>query len=417
MCKQLRCLQLAGLRFLTEIPQCLSTRMAQTFILQRERERERERKKRGMGVCWGDPGFATPSRTGYLKSGVNLTISTSSSSGSGDSSRQNRLVPGGGGNFPIGFILEEPNLRKFTLEELNMATENFRSDWLVGEGGFGHVFKGFLIEDVASGRERTVVAVKRLNRASYQGFKEWMSEVLFLGRLSHPNITKLLGFCWENGQLLLVYEFISKGSLNHRLYGKHSKSNPLSWATRLKIATGAARGLEFLHSSENGILYRDLKSSNILLDGSYNARLSDFGLALFVPSDGRSSVGTRIVGTYGYGAPEYIATGHLYVKSDVYSYGVVLLELLTGLQAIDKNRPQGKANLVEWAEPRLSSERKVKAMIDSRLKRNYPPDAAVQVARLASRCLRREPRERPSMSEVVEALGEINAANKEPRYA
>ncbi|XP_058190428.1 probable serine/threonine-protein kinase PIX13 [Rhododendron vialii] len=177
-----------------------------------------------------------------------------------------------------------------------------------------------------------------------QGLEEWQSEVNFLGRLSHPNLVKLVGYCWEDKELLLVYEFMQKGSLENHLFGKGSAIQPLPWDIRFKILLGAARGLEFLHTSEKHIIYRDFKASNILLDGSYNAKISDFGLAKLRPSASQSHVTTRVMGTYGYAAPEYMATGHLYVKSDMYSFGVVLVEMLTGLHALDTTRPSGRPN-------------------------------------------------------------------------
>ncbi|KAK4853174.1 hypothetical protein QYF36_004880 [Acer negundo] len=159
------------------------------------------------------------------------------------------------------------------------------------------------------------VAVKKSNPESPQGLEEWQAEVKFLGKFSHPNLVKLIGYCWEDKHFLLVYEYMQKGSLEKHLFRRGAE--PLSWNLRLKIAIDAAKGLTFLHSSEKSVIYRDFKASNILLDGAYNAKLSDFGLAKFGPINGNSHITTRVMGTYGYAAPEYIATGHLYVKSDV----------------------------------------------------------------------------------------------------
>ncbi|RCV46710.1 hypothetical protein SETIT_9G553100v2 [Setaria italica] len=186
-------------------------------------------------------------------------------------------------------------------------------------------------------------------------------------------------------------------------------TEPLAWNTRLKIAIGAARGLAFLHSSEKQVIYRDFKASNILLDSDFTAKLSDFGLAKNGPSAGRSHVTTRVIGTYGYAAPEYVATGHLYVKSDVYGFGVVLLELLTGLRAHDLNRPGHQQNLVDWARPYLSGRGKLTSLMDQRLGGQYPPKAALQAAKLANKCLAGDPRSRPSMADVVTALEGVEA--------
>ncbi|MED6133784.1 putative serine/threonine-protein kinase pix13, variant 3 [Stylosanthes scabra] len=212
-----------------------------------------------------------------------------------------------------GQILETPNLRVFSLAGLKVATKNFKADAMLGEGGFGKVYKGWLdhrtLSPVKAG-SGMVVAVKRLNTESVQGFQEWKSEVSFLGRVSHPNLVKLLGYCREADELLLVYEFMPKGSLETHLFRRNSSTEPISWNTRLKIAIDAARGLAFLHTSEKQVIYRDFKASNILLDGNYNAKISDFGLAKLGPIGGESHVSTRIMGTYGYAAPEYIATGN-----------------------------------------------------------------------------------------------------------
>ncbi|NP_001234995.1 protein kinase [Glycine max] len=268
-----------------------------------------------------------------------------------------------------------------------------------------------------------VVAIKKLNPESTQGFQEWQksedsivwSEVNFLGRLSHPNLVKLLGYCWDDDELLLVYEFLPKGSLENHLFRRNPNIEPLSWNTRLKIAIGAARGLAFLHASEKQVIYRDFKASNILLDLNFNAKISDFGLAKLGPSGGQSHVTTRVMGTYGYAAPEYIATGHLYVKSDVYGFGVVLLEILTGMRALDTKRPTGQQNLVEWTKPLLSSKKKLKTIMDAKIVGQYSPKAAFQAAQLTVKCLEHDPKQRPSMKEVLEGLEAIEAIHEKSK--
>uniref|UniRef100_A0A0R0IAT3 Protein kinase domain-containing protein n=1 Tax=Glycine max TaxID=3847 RepID=A0A0R0IAT3_SOYBN len=241
------------------------------------------------------------------------------------------------------------------------------------------------------------------------------SEVNFLGRLSHPNLVKLLGYCWDDDELLLVYEFLPKGSLENHLFRRNPNIEPLSWNTRFKIAIGAARGLAFLHASEKQIIYRDFKASNILLDVNFNAKISDFGLAKLGPSGGQSHVTTRVMGTYGYAAPEYIATGHLYVKSDVYGFGVVLLEILTGMRALDTKRPTGQQNLVEWTKPLLSSKKKLKTIMDAKIVGQYSPKAAFQAAQLTLKCLEHDPKQRPSMKEVLEGLEAIEAIHEKSK--
>ncbi|CAL5418579.1 unnamed protein product [Camellia sinensis] len=213
------------------------------------------------------------------------------------------------------------------------------------------------------------------------------SDVKALGKFSHPNLVKLLGYCWENGQFLLVYEYMQKGSLENHLFRKGLA--PLPWETRLNIAKGEAQGHAFLHTTEKQVIYRDFKASKILLDGDFNAKLSDCGL--------------------------YFATGHLYVKSNVYSFGVVLLELLTGLRVIDMNRSNSAHNLIEWARPFLPDKRKLNKIMDPRLENHYPSKAAFQAAKLILQCPESNPKNRPSMKEVLEALQQVNAIKMKPK--
>ncbi|KAG5514721.1 hypothetical protein RHGRI_035946 [Rhododendron griersonianum] len=231
----------------------------------------------------------------------------------------------------------------FTFRELASATKNFRQECLLGEGGFGRVYKGQL--------EKTgqIVAVKQLDRNGFQGNREFLVEVLMLSLLHHQNLVNLIGYCADGDQRLLVYEYMPLGSLEDHLLDLSSGQRPLDWFTRIKIGLGAAKGLEYLHDKANPpVIYRDLKSSNILLDREFNAKLSDFGLAKLGPVGDKTHVSSRVMGTYGYCAPEYQRTGQLTVKSDVYSFGVVLLELITGRRAIDTTRQTGEQNLVSW---------------------------------------------------------------------
>uniref|UniRef100_A0A453EZA6 non-specific serine/threonine protein kinase n=1 Tax=Aegilops tauschii subsp. strangulata TaxID=200361 RepID=A0A453EZA6_AEGTS len=296
-------------------------------------------------------------------------------------------------------------LRRFTFNELKCATRNFRPESLLGEGGFGCVFKGWIEENgTAPMKPGTglTVAVKTLNHDGLQGHKEWVAEVDFLGNLQHPHLVKLVGYCIEDDQRLLVYEFMPRGSLENHLF---RRSFPLPWAIRMKIALGAAKGLAFLHEeAERPVIYRDFKTSNILLDAEYNAKLSDFGLAKDGPEGDKTHVSTRVMGTYGYAAPEYVMTGHLTSKSDVYSFGVVLLEMMSGRRSMDKNRPNGEHNLVEWARPYLGERRRFYRLVDPRLEGNFSIKGAQKTAQLAHACLSRDPKARPLMSQVVEVL-------------
>ncbi|KAI3731096.1 hypothetical protein L1987_62279 [Smallanthus sonchifolius] len=312
-------------------------------------------------------------------------------------------------------ILQSGNLKAFSFNVLKQATRNFRPDSVLGEGGFGSVFKGWIDEQslaAAKPGTGTVIAVKRLNQEGLQGHQEWLAEINYLGLLNHPNLVKLIGYCIEDDHRMLVYEFMPRGSLENHLFRRSSYFQPLSWNLRIKVALGAAKGLAYLHSPEAKVIYRDFKSSNILIDSNYNAKLSDFGLAKDGPVDGKSHVSTRVMGTYGYAAPEYMATGHLTARSDIYSFGVVLLEILTGRRCIDKNRPTGEQILVEFAKPYLTSKRRILYIMDPRLAGQYSPNVAMRAAMLATKCLLKEPKHRPTADEVVKALEQLQDLQK-----
>ncbi|KAF9615205.1 hypothetical protein IFM89_022467 [Coptis chinensis] len=302
-------------------------------------------------------------------------------------------------------------LLQFSFQELKSATGNFRPDSILGEGGFGFVFKGWIEENStapAKPGSGVTVAVKSLKPDALQGHREWVAEVDFLGQLHHPNLVKLIGYCNEDDQRLLVYEFMTRGSLENHLF---RRSLPLPWPNRIKIALGAAKGLAFLHAGTEPVIYRDFKTSNILLDSEYNAKLSDFGLAKAGPQGDKTHVSTRVVGTYGYAAPEYVMTGHLTSKSDVYSFGVVLLEILTGRRSMDKKRPSGEQNLVAWARPYLGDRRKLYQLVDPRLELNYSIKGVQKVAQIAYYCLSRDSKSRPTMEEIVKGLISLQDLN------
>ncbi|KAL0415039.1 UNVERIFIED_CONTAM: Serine/threonine-protein kinase RIPK [Sesamum latifolium] len=297
------------------------------------------------------------------------------------------------------------NLHIFTLAELKVITSNFSSSNFLGEGGFGPVYKGFVDDKCRPGLEAQPVAVKLLDHTGDQGHREWLTEVVLLGQLRHPNLVKLIGYCCEDEHRLLVYEYMARGNLENHLFRRYS--SPLPWLTRMKIAVGAAKGLAFLHGEEKPVIYRDFKTSNILLDSDCNAKLSDFGLAKDGPEGDDTHVSTRIMGTHGYAAPEYVMTGHLTTMNDVYSFGVVLLELLTGKRAMDKKRPAREQNLAEWAKPYLKDHHKLDRLMDPRLEGQYSDEGAKKVAALAHQCLNHYPKSRPSMRHVVKILEPI----------
>lgn len=364
-----------------------------------------------MGACWSNRIKAeSPSSTGVNSRNVSRSGNDLSTI-SRVSSTSIPLTPRSEGE-----ILQSSNLKSFSFSELKSSTRNFRPDSVLGEGGFGSVFKGWIDEhSLAATRPGIgmVVAVKKLNQDGFQGHREWLAEINYLGQLQHPNLVKLIGYCCEDEHRLLVYEFMPRGSMENHLFRRGSYFQPLSWSLRMKIALGAAKGLAFLHNAESQVIYRDFKTSNILLDSNYNAKLSDFGLARDGPTGDKSHVSTRVMGTYGYAAPEYLSTGHLTAKSDIYSFGVVLLEMLSGRRAIDKNRPSGEHNLVDWARPYLNNKRKFFRVIDSRLEGQYSPRKAEKAANLTIQCLSHEPKFRTTMDEVVTALEQLQDSSRD----
>ncbi|KAK4267312.1 hypothetical protein QN277_024109 [Acacia crassicarpa] len=309
-------------------------------------------------------------------------------------------IPGGSGSmsFSSGTIIHTGSVRTFTLNEMEKATNNFDALRIIGEGGFGVVFKGVLHD----GRD---VAVKILKRYDHHGGREFLAEVEMLSRLHHRNLVKLIGICMENQTRCLIYELIPNGSVESHLHGADKKTSPLDWNARMKIALGAARGLAYLHEDSNPcVIHRDFKASNILLEHDFTPKVADFGLARTALDEGNKHISTHVMGTFGYLAPEYAMTGHLLVKSDVYSYGVVLLELLTGRKPVDLSQPSGQENLVALIRPLLTSKEGLQTIIDPVLESNVSFEAVVKVAAIASTCVQPEVSQRPFMGEVVQAL-------------
>ncbi|CAI9098103.1 OLC1v1034686C1 [Oldenlandia corymbosa var. corymbosa] len=299
--------------------------------------------------------------------------------------------------------------KTFSFRELAVATKNFRADCLIGEGGFGRVYKGKLENS------NQIVAIKQLDRNGLQGNREFLVEVLMLSLLHHPNLVNLTGYCADGDQRLLVYEYMPLGSLDDHLHDLTPGEKRLDWNTRMKIAAGAAKGLEYLHDKASPpVIYRDLKCSNILLGEGYHPKLSDFGLAKLGPVGDNSHVSTRVMGTYGYCAPEYAMTGQLSLKSDVYSFGVVLLEIITGRKAIENSKTSGEQNLVAWARPLLKDRKKCMQLADPMLQGQFPMRGLYQALSVAAMCVQEQPHMRPVIADVVTALSFLASQKYNP---
>ncbi|CAJ1932176.1 unnamed protein product [Sphenostylis stenocarpa] len=293
----------------------------------------------------------------------------------------------------------------FSYEELIKATNGFSSQSLLGEGGFGCVYKGLLPD----GRE---IAVKQLKIGGGQGEREFKAEVEIISRIHHRHLVSLVGYCIEDNRRLLVYDYVPNNTLYFHLHGEGQPV--LEWANRVKIAAGAARGLAYLHEDCNPrIIHRDIKSSNILLDFNCEAKVSDFGLAKLA-LDANTHITTRVMGTFGYVAPEYASSGKLTEKSDVYSFGVVLLELITGRKPVDVSQPLGDESLVEWARPLLShaiDSEELTSLADPRLEKNYVESELYCMIEVAAACVRHSASKRPRMGQVVRAFDSLGGTD------
>ncbi|CAN8238888.1 unnamed protein product [Cochlearia groenlandica] len=290
----------------------------------------------------------------------------------------------------------------FSYEDIAKATNGFSQDNLLGEGGFGCVYKGMLPD----GR---VVAVKQLKIGGGQGDREFKAEVETLSRIHHRHLVSIVGHCISGDRRLLIYDYVSNNDLYFHL---HVSKDALDWATRVKIAAGAARGLAYLHEDcQPRIIHRDIKSSNILLEDNFDARVSDFGLARLA-LDCNTHITTRVIGTFGYMAPEYASSGKLTEKSDVYSFGVVLLELISGRKPVDTSQPLGEESLVEWARPLVShaiETEEFDSLADPRLGGKYVNSEMFRMIEAAGACVRHLAAKRPRMGQVVRALESLSA--------
>ncbi|KAJ0803156.1 putative protein kinase RLK-Pelle-CrRLK1L-1 family [Helianthus annuus] len=294
--------------------------------------------------------------------------------------------------------LQDQRCRRFTLDEIRLAIQTF-NEAAIGHGGFGEVFKGYLKDGATS-----VVAIKRSNSTSNKVAPQFWAEAEMLSTLRHCNLVSLIGYCNEGIEMALVYEYMPNGTLKDHL---HKDGAPLSWLQLLKICIGAAQGLEYLHTkseSKPPIIHRDVKTSNVLLDADFVAKISDFGIATKGPINETSThVSTEIKGTYGYFDPNYYGTGHLRTNSDVCAFGVVLLEVICGLPAVHKSDDGNSRGLATWAQGCIK-QGKLSDIIDRRLSRQIASACGKDFARIACDCLSETPHERPEMAAVVSRL-------------
>jgi serine/threonine protein kinase len=300
----------------------------------------------------------------------------------------------------INIAMFEQPLLKVRLGDIVEATDHFSKKNIIGDGGFGTVYKACLPG------EKTV-AVKKLSEAKTQGNREFMAEMETLGKVKHPNLVSLLGYCSFSEEKLLVYEYMVNGSLDHWLRNQTGMLEVLDWSKRLKIAVGAARGLAFLHHDFiPHIIHRDIKASNILLDGDFEPKVADFGLARLI-SACESHVSTVIAGTFGYIPPEYGQSARATTKGDVYSFGVILLELVTGKEPTGPDFKESEGgNLVGWAIQKINQGKAVD-VIDPLLVSVALKNSQLRLLQIAMLCLAETPAKRPNMLDVLKALKEI----------
>ncbi|XP_042443273.1 probable serine/threonine-protein kinase PBL18 [Zingiber officinale] len=356
-------------------------------------------------------------------------------------------------------------LRKFKFKELRSATMNFSDVNIVGCGGYGMVYKGLIdhsslkgescgslfLKKRANNVSKMTVAVKRCVDTFKHGSRQFEAELHYLGRLLHPNVVKLLGYCKE--EMILVYEFVPKGSLKNHLF-QRTRFQPLPWKLRVKIAVGVARGLAYLHTTH--VIHRDIKAANILLDSDFNPKLADFGLAMYGPTQRESYLSQDVCGTYGYLAPEYLADGKMNEKVDVYGFGILLLELLSGKQAyeiltikksskdecetsqhfstqecgtskeitedLSTTKQQWSESVLKTASPNyeeivdscLLDYKTLTRLMEPELRGQYPLKAAVLAVQLAKSCVTWDPTSRPAMQQVIETLEQIQTIDNLP---
>ena len=291
----------------------------------------------------------------------------------------------------------------FTTEELKKATNNYDETLIIGRGGFGTVYKGFLSDN-------RIVAIKKAKIVDQSQIEQFINEVVVLSQINHRNVVKLLGCCLETSVPLLVYEFIPNGTLFEYIHNK-KKVSTISWETCIRIVTEIAEALSYLHSAASTpIIHRDVKSSNILLDSSYTVKVSDFGASRLVPLD-QTEVATMVQGTIGYLDPEYLYTSQLTEKSDVYSFGVVLIELLTRRKAVLFDKPEMERSLVTYFLISLE-ENRLFDVLEKHIATEGNVEQLKEVANLARKCLSLKREDRPTMKEVATELEGLRKMEK-----
>ncbi|XP_026410409.1 PTI1-like tyrosine-protein kinase At3g15890 [Papaver somniferum] len=286
--------------------------------------------------------------------------------------------------------------RIFTYKELNAATNGFSEDNKLGEGGFGSVYWGKTSDGLQ-------IAVKKLKAMNLKAEMEFAVEVEVLGRVRHKNLLGLRGYCAGIDQRLIVYDYMPNLSLLSHLHGQFASEVQLDWKKRMNVIIGSAEGLLYLHQEVTPhIIHRDIKASNVLLDSNFDPLVADFGFAKLIP-DGVSHMTTRVKGTLGYLAPEYAMFGRVSESCDVYSFGILLLEILTGRMPIEKLPGGVKRTITEWAEPYIMKGR-FKDLADPKLRGNFDINQLKQAINVAALCVQTDPENRPNMKEVVKFL-------------
>ncbi|KAG7583131.1 Protein kinase domain [Arabidopsis suecica] len=350
-------------------------------------------------------------RTDPEKAGKILVSDAVSNGGSGGggyanghgANNFNALNSPSSGDNSDRFLLEGGSVT-IPMEVLRQVTNNFSEDNILGRGGFGVVYAGEL-------HDGTKTAVKRMECAAMgnKGMSEFQAEIAVLTKVRHRHLVALLGYCVNGNERLLVYEYMPQGNLGQHLFEwRELGYSPLTWKQRVSIALDVARGVEYLHSlAQQSFIHRDLKPSNILLGDDMRAKVADFGLVKNAP-DGKYSVETRLAGTFGYLAPEYAATGRVTTKVDVYAFGVVLMEILTGRKALDDTLPDERSHLVTWFRRILINKENIPKALDQTLEADEETmESIYRVAELAGHCTAREPQQRPDMGHAVNVLGPL----------